>query len=100
MAYQKVELGNTWDFEKNAILEGTVVSRKDDVGPNHSTIYRIQLLDSADEVSVWGSTALDSQMENVKDGVRVKIEYKGLAPSPKRAGKTYKNFVVERWIEE
>lgn len=62
-------------------------------------MYDIEL-ESGEVVPVWRSTVLDSQMNGVKYGDRIKITYLGEVPSPKRPGKKYRNCQVEIWFDE
>lgn len=93
MSYEKVSFSEMWDFNENKELEGYYLGKKEDVGENHSRIYQVEL-DSGEITEFWGATALDSQMDRVSIGSRIKIIYNGLVDSPKRKGKQYKSFDV------
>lgn len=95
--YSKPDQANTWDFTKNPVLEGVKIRTQVDIGVNKSNLYTIRTLDTEQEVKVWGATALDTQMEAVEDGMQIKIEYGGMKPSPKRPGKSFKDFSVLVW---
>ena len=97
MAYKDVKMGEAWDFEENESFEGTYVGREENVGPNNSMMYEFKSLDDKN-VSIWGSTVLDTKMKLIEPGLRVKIIYLGKVKSPK--GNTYKDFAVSVWEEE
>ncbi|MEK6886772.1 MAG: hypothetical protein AABW88_02990 [Nanoarchaeota archaeon] len=91
--YEKVSFNEMWDFNENRELEGYYVGKKEDVGENHSNVYQVEA-DDGQVWDFWGATALDSQMNSVRLGSRIKIVYEGLKDSPKRKGKKYKDFSV------
>ena len=97
MAYKDVKMGEAWNFEENESFEGTFIGREENVGPNNSMMYEFKSLDGKN-VSVWGSTVLDTKMKHIEPGQRVKIAYLGKVKSPK--GNTYKDFAVGVWDEE
>ena len=76
MSYLKVTTSqtSTWDFCATDTIEGIYRSHKENVGPNNSRMYDIEL-ENGEVVPVWGSTVLDSQMNGVKYGDRIKITY-------------------------
>ena len=88
--WQKVETGEVWDFEKNAQLTGVYVLREENVGPNASNLYHIEL-ENGQRVTVWGNTILDNRFETVDIGLEVKIIYYGMVKSEK-TGRSYRNF--------
>ena len=83
--------GKTWDFEKNSKIEGVLLNIKNDVGPNGSKLYEIEV--GNDVFGVWGSFVLDAKLSKVEVGNEVMIEYKGKAVSEKTK-RTYKNYDV------
>lgn len=87
------EFGEDWDFEKNPILVGLYVRRKEGVGKNKSVVYTIEDRNTKKSYNVWGSTILDSKMELINPGMEVKIEFTGMGDSDK-AVKPYKKFEV------
>ena len=94
--WKEVNLGETWDYKEakdGDSLEGVYAGKKENVGENDSNIYRIEN-EEGDAKNVWGSTVLDTRMQNVKIGEEVKIVYKGKKPSPNRKGKDYHDFQV------
>lgn len=84
--------GDTWDFNKNNTIIGCYTGKRDNVGPNNSTMYNIEVVGDGVR-SVWGSTALDMDMENVAIGQQVKIVYRGMKKNPK-SGREFKDFGV------
>ena len=93
MAFEKISFNERWDFNENPELYGFFVGKKEDVGENHSNVYQVEL-DNGEITEFWGATALDSQMNNVKLGARIKIVFEGMKDSPKRKGKQFKAFSV------
>jgi hypothetical protein len=93
MAYKKVEMAPAHDFEITPEIEGVYLGKQEDVGPNHSKLYRLKTADGA-TISVWGSTALDSKMSNVGEGDQIRIEYLGKKKSPTAGRSPYKDFAV------
>src|SRR3990167_9165592 len=90
--WKKVEMGDTWNFEKEPEMIGLFIGKEENVGENNSNLYTFEV--DQKNVSVWGSTVLDTRMKNVKVGEEVKIVFLGLKDSPNRKGKQYKNFDV------
>lgn len=88
--WQKVETTAAWDFEKNSEVAGTYVLREEEVGPNASNLYHLELEDGK-RVSIWGNTILDNRFELVDLGSEVKIVYLGMEKSEK-TGRSYRNF--------
>ena len=89
--------GDTWKPEKEGdTIQGVYKAKKENVGINESNIYVIQVEGVETTTGVWGSTVLDSRMEEVPIGSIVKIEFtgheKGKGPKP------YKTFRV--WFKE
>lgn len=90
----------TWNFEEQGALEGTFKEMQEDVGPNKSKVYRVDLV-NGESADFWGGTVLDRKMSKVIEeygpGTKVKIEYLG-----KEKGKRgeYKNYSVQAWVEE
>ena len=75
-----------WEYEKTPELVGVLVESKSNVGPNLSNLYTIQKDDNT-LISVWGSTILDTRLQFVKLGERVKIVFEGRAVAkPGRKG--------------
>ncbi len=76
MTYEEVNPGE-WTYEKDGdFIEGFLVTKKKDVGPNKANLYGIQAIEGLK--NVWGSTILDSRMDFVDIGQKIKITYKGL----------------------
>ena len=98
MAWNKIEVSEfpLWNFEKNPELEGLLLSREENVGPNNSTMYKANV--NGQEFCFWGNTVLDSRLKDVVDGKRIKVNYLGKATSPKTK-REYKNFEVYLWEE-
>lgn len=86
------QTGEMWDPEATKEVMGVLKSIKSDVGPNNSKIYVLQEDGKDETTGVWGSTVLDTRMEEVPVNSIVKIEYlgrvKGKSPQP------YKDFKV------
>ena len=88
----KVGIGLTWDYIKEKDLEGTYVSKRENVGPNNSNMYDIRKAGSS-VVGVWGSTLLDDKFNGISIGEDIRIVYLGLAKGEK-TGREYHNFDV------
>ena len=82
--------GEMWN--KEGSIEGTLVSRQSNVGPNNSMKYNVETKDGV--VGVWGSTVLDTKMEQIKDGSVIRITYLGKADSKNGRGQ-YHDYKVE-----
>jgi len=92
MAYEEINPGE-WKYEKDGdFIEGFLVSKKSDVGPNNAKLYGLQTVDGIK--NVWGSTILDSRMDFVDIGEKIKITFKGLGPA-KAGHNAPKIFKVE-----
>lgn len=96
---ERQQQSDMWDWEKDGSeLEGELIEVQDGVGPNNSVIYRMKAIDGA-EISFWGNTVLDNRLKDMEVGTKIKIEYLGIATSPK-TGRKYKDFSVYQNIEE
>lgn len=96
MTWKKLETSEfpMWNFVEKPELEGILVSREEEVGPNKSTIYKANV--NGEEFCFWGNTVLDSRLKDVVDGKRIQIKYLGMATSP-TTKREYKNFEVYLW---
>lgn len=90
--WEKVEMSDSWDAEKDKEIVGVLVSKEENVGPNESMLYTIETEDG-EQVGVWGSSVLNSRMKQVYTGSEVKIVYKGREENPK-TGREYKMYEV------
>ncbi len=82
--------GDMWNREGS--IEGILVSRQSNVGPNDSMKYNLKT--AKGEMGVWGSTVLDSKLEQVTNGSEIRITYLGKASSKGGRGE-YHDFKVE-----
>jgi len=90
MAYKEVN-PEIWSYENEGdCIEGILVLKQEDVGDNKSRMYSIETPEGVK--NVWGSAVLDSRMNLVNVGEKVKITYKGLgeAKGGKNAPKIFK----------
>jgi hypothetical protein len=87
------EAGSSTDemWDKLKPIEGLYVQKKENVGKNSSNIYVLEVGDK--KVGVWGSTVIDSKMEQVPLSVIVRFESLGEATS--KAGAKYNDFRVQ-----
>ena len=99
MAWRKVAQNPTWEFEKQREIEGVFVSKEENIGPNHSTLYTLELPDHS-FMGVWGSTVLDVRFKNLQPGELVRVTYLGKEKSEKRKGAEYHNFDVEHDVPD
>ena len=92
MTYEEIN-PEVWTYEKDGdFIEGVLVAFQKDVGVNKSMLYSIETPGGVK--SVWGAAILDSRMNLVKQGDKVRITYKGLAEA--KGGKNpAKIFKVE-----
>lgn len=81
--------GTAWDREGR--LEGVYIKRQENIGPNESKMYTIKTKDG--EVSVWGSTVLDTKFSEIAMGSQVRIDPLGKVKSEK-TGREYMDFAV------
>ena len=79
----------TWDREHTLI--GIYKQKKENIGANESNVYILKTKDG--DVSVWGSTVLNSKFQDIELGSEVKIEPLGGVKSPK-TGREYLDFKV------
>ena len=91
--WKKVEPSPAHDFEKEPEFIGVFISREEHVGPNDSNLYTFEKK-GGENISIWGSTVLDTRLKNVKEGEEVKIVYKGLAKEAKRGQNPAKLYDV------
>jgi hypothetical protein len=92
MAYEEVN-PEMWNYDKDGdFIEGVLVAKQDNIGTNKSKMYSI---DTSDGIkNVWGATILDSRMDFVDVGSKIKITYKGLGEA-KQGHNAPKIFKVE-----
>lgn len=92
--WKKVEFGESWNPEKAGdSIEGLLVDIESGVGPNESILYTLEVKGQGD-ISIWGSTVLDTRLKRTKIGEEVKVVYLGKKKSKKRKGATYKDYDV------
>ncbi len=93
MAYKEIN-PTDWTHEKEGdFIEGVLLQAQKDVGEHKSMLYSIETPNDGVK-NVWGATILDSRMNLVKIGSKIKITYKGLGES-KSGKKAPKIFSVE-----
>jgi len=92
---EKMDDTPVFDFQKNKILKGIFIQKKENVGPNGSNLYIFETIDSNERVAVWGNALLDSRLANCMPAEEVGIEYLGKAKSVK-SDREYHNFKVYR----
>lgn len=68
MTFEEIKgFGETHNWKKGDVVEGTLKELREDVGPNKSTVYVI------DDKQYWGTSALDVLMDRVPIGKKVRI---------------------------
>ena len=82
----------TWDYNQEKEIEGTYVSKEENVGPNESNMYNFITPDGS-TIGVWGNKMLDDRFKGISTGEEVKIVYLGKVKSEK-TGREYHNFDV------
>ena len=92
MAYEEVN-PEMWKYEKDGdFIEGVLIKKTPDVGTNDSMMYSVEASDGLK--NVWGSAILDSRMDFVEVGSKIRITYKGLGEA-KAGHNAPKIFKVE-----
>lgn len=76
------------------VIEGFYIEKKDNVGPNESTIHTIKLKDDGTLVSMWGSDLIDGKFAKVPFGSMVRVEHLGMAKPKTPQGRAYRNFKI------
>lgn len=92
--------GNTWD-EKEP-LTGVLVRKQENVGPNNSRMYHIEVAGEEDTTGVWGSTVLDNKFSEIPIGSMVKVESLGKVQGKRGTYKDYKVLykAPDGWADE
>jgi hypothetical protein len=80
------------NFEVQKEITGILFNIKENVGPNNSRIYEIEV--GNDIIGVWGTSILDQKMTRVEVGNEVRITYNGKKISDKTK-RQYKDFTVQ-----
>jgi hypothetical protein len=88
----EVQSGDTWDYKNDKEIQGVLLSKEENVGPNNSKMYKLQTPDGK-EIGVWGSTVLDLRFGKIEIGEEIKLIYLGKEKSPK-TGREYHSFEV------
>jgi len=83
----------SWDYETDKELVGTLVNIKADVGDNNSMLYTIEKEDGT-KLTIWGTTVLDSRLKDLPIGEKVKIIYDGVSTKSKPGRNPTKLFRV------
>jgi len=93
MDFESIE-PNVWKPEREGdTITGLLVRKERDVGVNKSCLYHLETQDKK-QISVWGSTVLDSRLDYVNEGEVIRITYKGTETN--KRGQPVKIFKVER----
>jgi hypothetical protein len=74
-------------------LIGTFEKFDDNVGPNNSNMYTIKKEDGT-YIKVWGSSLIDSRMEGVNLGEKLKFVYEGTVQGKIKGRKPYHSYKV------
>lgn len=93
MAWKKVTESDNdfWQHTETPDIEGRLLEKQQDVGPNNSMLYVLQT--GQGPVSIWGTSVLDRLLAKVAIGSDIKIIFLGERTSPK-SGRTFKAFEV------
>lgn len=84
--------GDSWKPEAEGdTIQGIYVMKKENVGVNASNVYVVRKGD--EDLSVWGSTVLDTKFQEIPEGAEVKIEFVGMVKG--KGPKPYKDFRVD-----
>ena len=79
----------TWDSTSSTPIIGKYIGRKDNVGPNQSSIYNLVNEEDGEIWGVWGSAVIDSKFAEIPLNSRVRIEYLGKKPGKRGEFKDY-----------
>lgn len=94
--FKKLAVPPTYDFEKNAVLQGTVMSTKTVTLTRRGERIPVKVMQIRDEngeiFSVWESASLIVLFDQVRPGKQVYIEYLGVTPL--EDDKTRKDYEV------
>lgn len=90
--FEEIEPGIWKPANEGDLIQGLLISKKENVGLNNSRAYHIDTQDGL--FMIWGSTVLDERMEFVNIGDVVRITYKGKTPNKK--GQMVHIYKVER----
>jgi hypothetical protein len=78
-------------FEMEKELEGVLVDKKENVGPNNSKLFTIEKK-GGEKVSVWGSAVLD-KLFTLPVGSTIRIEYLGKKKG--KRGTEFRDYMIE-----
>ena len=79
-----------WVCEDMPELEGTLTSKKEDIGVHQQSVFNIETEDGTD-YTVWGTTVLTKLLEPLAIGTYLKIVYLGKQKTKNNSG-SYKDF--------
>lgn len=93
MAWKKVteEDGEFWQHTQTPAIEGRLLEKQQNVGPNDSNLYVLETEHGA--MNIWGTSVLDKLLAKIQVGTSIKINFLGERTSPK-SGRTFKAFEV------
>lgn len=83
--------GNVWDPETEKEIQGVLMKKETDIGPNHSTMYTLEDKDG-EIVKVWANAVLESRMDLAQIGQEVIVQYLGMVEG--KNNRSYKNYDV------
>lgn len=90
MVFKELEIKD-WEYpDSGDCIEGVLISKKFNVGPNKVALYLVET--QSGFMNVWGATILDARMVPIKEGDKIRITYKGLgeAKEDQNAPKIFK----------
>lgn len=90
--WEKVDMAPTWDYTTQKEIEGLFVGREENVGPNGSNMYTVEVKGRGN-VGIWGNAVLDVRFKNLSIGEEIKVVYLGKVKSEKTK-REYHNFDV------
>ncbi len=92
------DVQGNFSLQEGDELVGKYIGKKEEVGKNKNTIYNVEA-DDGTIYGVWGSALLDDRFNNMKEGERVRIIYKGSTISGK-SGREYRLYDVYHQPDE
>ena len=86
-----MEQSPSHSFEMEKTLEGVLVGKAENVGPNNSFLFTIEKK-GGKKVSVWGSAVLN-KINTLPIGCLIRIEYLGKEKG--KRGTEFKNYKIQ-----
>lgn len=79
------------DFEKNKVIQGVLVEKRNNVGPNQSKLFVVETKGGVKE-SIWGSAVLNN-IDTLPIGSMIRVTFLGREKG--KRGVYFKNYDIE-----